>query len=237
MPFSAVIPVTPPFDFDLTLRYLQTSPSTVVERADGRSWQRAVRLEGKPFLLQVSSSGSPAALQLGVEVLGGEPSPSQGAAAVALVRRLFDADAQADQFYALAAADPVFWPVAARWRGLRPVLIADPFETLVWAIIGQQINVRFAARLKQALVEEYGGSLTIGGQRFPLFPEPAALAAASPARLRALQFSRQKADYILGVAAAAASGALDFAALGALPPEAALPELMALRGIGRWTAE
>ena len=83
----------------------------------------------------------------------------------------------------------------------------------------------------------YGDSLTVDGQRYPLFPEPAVLSAASEVRLRELQFSRQKIDYILRLSDAVASGSLDFVALATLPPDEALRELMTLRGIGRWTAE
>jgi DNA-3-methyladenine glycosylase II len=42
---------------------------------------------------------------------------------------------------------------------LRPVLIADPYEALIWAIIGQQINVSFARKLKIALSLLCGGML------------------------------------------------------------------------------
>lgn len=236
-PFARTIAATPPFDFDLTLRYLHTSPSAIVERTEGRAYERAVRLDGTPFLLRVTSQGSVDAPQLRVELHGGEVQPAQEAAALGLVRRLFDLDAPAEEFYGIAAADAVFAPVAARSRGLRPLLIPDPFEALVWAIIGQQINVTFAAKLKAALVAEYGDRLTVDGTEYLLFPEPERLAAASPERLRELQFSRQKIAYTLSVAAGAASGSLDFAALAALPPDAALAELMRLKGIGRWTAE
>lgn len=235
--FTTEITATSPFDFDLALRYLHTSPSAVIERVEGRCYQRGIRLDGQPFLLQVSSLGSVNAPRLRVDLLGGDATPAQGAAAVELVRRLFDLDAPAEEFYRIAAADPVFGPVAARWRGLRLLLIPDPFEALVWAIIGQQINVRFAAKLKAALVAEYGGHVTVDGRRYPLFPEPAVLAAASAERLRALQFSRQKTAYTLGVAEAVATGTLDFTVLGTLPPDAALRELTAIKGIGRWTAE
>src|SRR4051794_36046676 len=55
MSFAQIIPATPPFDFDLTLRYLHTSPAAIVERVEGRVYQRGVRLDGQPLLLQVSS--------------------------------------------------------------------------------------------------------------------------------------------------------------------------------------
>ncbi|MCX6022972.1 MAG: DNA-3-methyladenine glycosylase 2 [Chloroflexi bacterium] len=237
MPFAATLAATPPFDFDRTLRYLHTSPSAIVERVEGRCYLRAVRLEGAPLLLRASSVGTEEEPRLLVELLGGEATERQGALALDLVQRLFDLAAPAEEFYRIAAADPVFGPVALRCRGVRPLLIPEPFEALVWAIIGQQINIRFAAKLKAALVDEYGGTIMVDGAAYPLFPEPATLAAADPERLRALQFSRQKIAYVIGIAQAVESGALDLEAVRALPPEEALAALIRIKGIGRWTAE
>ena len=113
----------------------------------------------------------------------------------------------------------------------------SPFEALVWAILGQQINLPFAYRLKRALVERYGTRLEHDGYTYHLFPAPEALAEADPAELRAMQLSRQKSDYVRSLAALAAGGAIDWAGLRALPSDEAVAELTRLRGVGRWTAE
>lgn len=230
MPFAATLAATPPFDFDRTMRYLHTSPSSIVERVEGRCYLRAVRLEGAPLLLRVSSVGTGEAPRLLVELLGGEATDRQGALTLDLVQRLFDLAAPAEEFYRIAAADPVFAPVALRSRGVRPLLIPEPFEALVWAIIGQQINIRFAAKLKAALVDEYGGTITVDGVAYPRFPEPATLAAADPERLRALQFSRQKIAYAMAIAQAVESGTLGLEAVRALPSDDALAALMRIKG-------
>ncbi len=154
------------------------------------------------------------------------------------VERLTLHDAETAALERDVAADPVFAAVAARYRGLRPVLIADTFETLVWAILGQQINVIFAAKLKRALVERFGTALPVSGHTYWLFPEAETLAALTHERdLRPLQFSRQKSEYTILAARAVAGGALDLPALAAAGEEEALARLMALKGVGRWTAE
>lgn len=83
---------------------------------------------------------------------------------------------------------------------MRPVVIPDLFETLVWAIIGQQINVQFAAKCKRALVERFGPRFEVDGQVYLLFPTAELLANAREADLAALQFSRQKIRYTLNLA-------------------------------------
>ena len=48
----------------------------------------------------------------------------------------------------------------------------DPFEAFVWAVIGQQISLHVAFRLKAALVRRYGLSLEAGGRAYFAFPTP-----------------------------------------------------------------
>ncbi|MBI4498408.1 MAG: DNA-3-methyladenine glycosylase 2 family protein [Chloroflexi bacterium] len=237
MTFSAQIAPTPPFAFDLILRYLRSSPSSILERVDHASYRRVVVVRERPVLLSVTSVGTTEAPRLRVDVEGEGVTAAEGGAAVALVRRLFDLETDPGPFYEVAAGDPVFAALVAQCRGFRPVLIPDPFEALVWAIIGQQINITFAAKLKRVLVETFGATLDFQGQRFALFPGPERLAAADPTHLAALQFSRQKIAYLQGLARAVLDGDLDFDRIALLPSDAALAQLQRLKGIGRWTAE
>jgi DNA-3-methyladenine glycosylase II len=69
------------------------------------------------------------------------------------------------------------------------------------------------------------------------FPEPAAVAAASPEALRAMQFSTRKAEYLIGLGRLVAEGSLDLAALATAPDDEVIGRLTAVRGLGRWTAE
>jgi len=113
------------------------------------------------------------------------------------------------------------------------VTIPDPFEALVWAILGQQISVAFAARTKRALIEQYGESVEVCGRTYRLFPLPERLAALAPDDLRPLQVSRQKGAYITELA----RSGIDLEALRGLPDEEVVERLVRLKGIGRWTAE
>jgi DNA-3-methyladenine glycosylase II len=123
------------------------------------------------------------------------------------------------------------------FRGLRPVLLPDLFETIVWAIIGQQINVIFAARCKRAFVETFGTHFEVDGDPWMLFPTPEQVVEIDEARLAEIQFSRQKSRYILNLAREIVEGRLDLNALLETPPQAAQERLEQLTGIGRWTAE
>ncbi|HEX6121598.1 MAG TPA: AlkA N-terminal domain-containing protein [Ktedonobacterales bacterium] len=233
----ALVPVAP-YDFELALAYLRSSPSAVLERiSDAGVYTRALRLAGQPVLLRVWSEGTLTAPRLALEVRGAALSPAVLAAAEATIRDLFALDADSTGFRALGARDPVFGRLLARWPGLRPVRIAEPYEALLWAIIGQQIHVGFARKLKLALTEHCGEMLRLDGEAYPLLPAPRTVAALAPEALRGLQFSRQKAEYVRTVSTAIAAGELDLARLAARPHAEALATLTRYKGIGRWTAE
>lgn len=229
---------TAPFAFELALEYLRGSPSAVIERVEGDRYLRPVRLNGRTFVLSVAGAGGIDDPRLHVTLLGDEPAADDLDAAAELGRRIFAIDHDIAGLSDVAASDPIFGRLVERFRGLRPVLIPDPFETIVWAILGQQINIVFAAKLKRALVERFGGVTEAGSRSLPVFPTPERLAALEHERdLRPLQFSRQKSRAIVELARAVCEGRINLAAVGSMPADEAITTLTVLPGIGRWTAE
>lgn len=233
---SILRPVAP-FDFALLVAYLRTAPLASLERLDDGRYRRAVRIDNRDVLLTLSPVDGQGKPRLLLEVHGADVRSETLAAASATVRRAFNLDIDPAPYLDHVAGDPALGPRARRWAALRPVLLLDAFEALMWAVVGQQVNVRFARTLKAALVELCGRNLVIEGETWPLFPTPEAVAALDPAALTARQFSRAKATYVIDLAAKVASGELDLDAIGRLPRDEALARLMHYRGIGRWTAE
>jgi DNA-3-methyladenine glycosylase II len=156
-----------------------------------------------------------------VEPLDAETEP----VARALVGLAFDLDA----FYAWAADDETLATVVPRLAGFRPPLTPDPFEMLVGAITAQQVSLFSALAIRNRLIERFG---VRAGEAWS-FPSRAALAAADEDELFALGFSRRKAEYVIGLA----RSGLDLEALSVLPDDEVRARLVALRGLGEWTAE
>lgn len=129
-------------------------------------------------------------------------------------------------------------PDAARLLDNKPALwlplTAEPFEALCWAIIGQQINLSFATALRRSLIQLAG--VPIAGSTLLAHPGPAQVAALTAEQLTAQRFSRSKAAYLLGAAQAVLDGSLPLDALPGLDAAAAESRLLALRGVGPWTA-
>ncbi len=134
-----------------------------------------------------------------------------------------------DSFYAWAAADVVLGPATRRLHGFRPSLAPDPFEMLVGAITSQQVSLFSAVAIRNRFIERFG---TRVGNVWA-FPLRDRIAAANEDELVALGFSHRKAEYTVGLA----RSDVDLHDLAALPDLEVKQRLVALRGVGEWTAD
>jgi DNA-3-methyladenine glycosylase II len=159
----------------------------------------------------------------GVRISPGEPALAEH------VRRYLGVPFDLDAFAAFAATEPVLARLAVTLRGFRPPLAPDPFETLVTSITAQQISLQAAFSIRNRFIAAFG---VAHGEAYA-FPTRERLAAAEPEQLVALGFSRRKADYVVGLARAD----LDLDGLAVLPDDEVKAALVALPGIGEWTAE
>lgn len=134
----------------------------------------------------------------------------------------------------LAERDPVLGAVIARVK-LRPLRRAtDPgaagplghFRTLVTSIVSQQISLQAATAIMGRLLDRLDG-----------VPTPEGILALSDAELRALGLSASKAGYLRDLALHVQDGRLDLPHLATLPDDEVMRELVAVKGIGPWTAE
>ena len=145
------------------------------------------------------------------------------------VGRLLGVGWELEAFYGFAAGDPVLGPVTRRLAGLRPPLALEPFEALVGAISAQQISLVVAAGVRNRLIRRFGREVGAAWE----FPTEEAVAAADPAELRALGFTQRKAEYVVELA----RSRLPYGELATLPDDEVKARLVAVRGLGAWTAD
>jgi DNA-3-methyladenine glycosylase II len=145
------------------------------------------------------------------------------------VRHYLGGPVELERFTAFASTEPVLAAIVERLRGLRPPLMPDPWETLVTSITAQQVSLHAAFAIRNRFIQAYGRRCA---QAY-VFPPRDRLAGVAPEELAALGFSRRKADYVVGLA----RSDLDLDALAFLPDEEVKARLVALPGIGEWTAE
>ncbi len=127
---------------------------------------------------------------------------------------------------ALAAADPALAKAHAstpvfEWR-LRP----GGYEGLFRMIVEQQVSVAAANAIWKRVVEGLDGQVT-----------PDAVLARDVETLRSFGLSGQKAKYGHEIARAHADGHIDFDHLERLDDAEAIAALVAIKGVGKWTAE
>jgi len=126
----------------------------------------------------------------------------------------------------LTALDPIF-AECVRVGGpvLRDFTRPPGFAGLLRIIMEQQLSTQVALALWRRLEE-----------RVPAVT-PESYLALDEATLKACGFSGRKIEYGRILAEAVASGRLDLDAVHAMPDEEAIAALVALKGIGRWSAE
>jgi len=225
------------------LGYLRRAMSrdihSVTERLVGDVYTSAIALSTGPALLTLHLS--PDQVRAEVTQSSTQPAPASATAAEAhaLIVGLLGLDEDAAAFARLAKKLGLARLVAGRPE-LRFSQTPSVFDGLLWSIIGQQINFPFACLLKRRLVERASTPLPLAhppasatGLYAP--PTPAAVAALEPSDLLPLQFSRQKADYVIQSARLVASGHLELTALRTMSATRAERTLLAVRGLGPWS--
>jgi AraC family transcriptional regulator of adaptative response / DNA-3-methyladenine glycosylase II len=221
----------PPFDWTGILRFLDLRAMTGVERVADDAYARTVQLGERRGWIQVRHRPERRALLV-------EISPSLTPALPALLGRLrhvFDLSARPDVIAAHLARDPLLADAVARNPGLRVPGAFDGFELAVRAILGQQVTVRGATTLAGRFVTAFGEPIaTPRAELSRLCPTPPRVAAASVDEIASLGIIQSRARSIIALAREMADGRLVLEA-GA-QPDATMAQLVALPGIGAWTA-
>jgi DNA-3-methyladenine glycosylase II len=229
---SLRIPPPQEFSYDLALAFLKRSPRELLHKVIDDRIEKAIRINGVVVIFSIRYEKD----ELLVEFLNTKVTVAQATEVVKYIREWLDLDTDLKPFYAMCQKDKLLKALVKNFYGYRIVGQPDLFESIVWAVLGQQINVQFAYTLKQKFVERYGEAITLKEEPYYLFPTAAVVAQLAEAQLLALQFSRQKAAYTINIAKAFAAGFVSKEKLVGLSLKEAKDLLMEIKGIGNWTA-
>ena len=127
----------------------------------------------------------------------------------------------------LSKADPVLRRLIRRVGPFTLKTHRDRFDLLVRSILSQQISTKAARAIRLRLTDRVR----------PHGISPESISRLSEQELRAVGLSAQKASYLRDLADHALSGRLRLHQLGRLDDEEVIEQLIAVRGIGRWTAQ
>ncbi len=222
--------LTLPDDFRAghTLRVIGRDAESVVERVEGSTAYKAVRLGGHPAVLVMEIADG--RVRCRVEPPGAAPAAMHQAHEVALRRLGLTLDPAPFERRLAERADLL--PLIEGRRGLRIPQTADAFEGIAWAIVGQQVNLPFAYALRRDLARLCGEE---AGMSLRAHPTPDAVAALDYADLTALRYSRRKAEYLIDTARLVASGELPLESFRDAPATEVERRVGAVRGFGPWS--
>jgi 3-methyladenine DNA glycosylase/8-oxoguanine DNA glycosylase len=205
---SFALPYQPPYNWAALVRFMGPRATPGVEQVTPDCYRRA--LPGGWLEVRPSTAHD----HLDVTVEGGSADLSDRLAS------FLDIAAPVAEIEKHLRRSKRLAPTVRRESGLRIPGAWDAFELTVRAVLGQQVTVKGATTLTGRLVERFGPTVRYG----KLFPDAASLAGQD---LAVIGLPRARAAALSNVAEAFASPQ---------PPRTAA-ELLALRGIGAWTAQ
>ncbi|MFN3949708.1 AlkA N-terminal domain-containing protein [Microbacterium sp.] len=221
------LPVRGPLDTVGLFGWMRAHAIPGVEVGEERSFARVVRLPGGPgwFEVRLADDGR---LRLRARLTA----LADLGTLISRVRRLFDLDADPSAIDDELARHPELAPAVAAIPGVRVPGAVDADEMLLRAMIGQQISVASARTMQGRLTAALGAVVEVGPEPMTLFPEPGVIAA------RGLEVLRGPAARMRAIVEAA--GALADGSLTIGPGDDGAEQrerLLAMRGIGPWTAD
>ncbi len=228
----------PPFNFELTAgyhTYFQSRYGT--DTMEDGVYRRLIDLDDKLVLASVRSIGTLEAPELALELQGPELSPDDVESATDRVSWLLGVDQGLAPFYELGRADQAMAGLVEQFYGLHLPHTASVFEALVLAVLGQQISTNVARIIRTLLIETFGPSAEFDGETYYAFPRPASIWASSPAELHTMKLTQRKSEYVHGLAGSALDPEMGLECLGELTDREIVEKLVALRGVGMWTAQ
>ncbi|KOY83120.1 DNA-3-methyladenine glycosylase 2 family protein [Lysinibacillus macroides] len=230
------IKISPPndFSFPACINFFHRTDQEILYRIKDDTLYKLFKIEEQPILCKISEQATMIKIDFPIY----QPTANEKEKIVQYLVEWFDLSRDLQSFYEMAEQDKILQPIVEKYRGLRLIGIPCLFEALVWAIIGQQINLSFAYTLKQRFVETFGEQLYVEGESYWLFPTPAKIAEMQVEDLRMLQFSERKAEYTIAIAKSIVNGDLTKKLLRQQGDYSAIKKyLMTIRGIGAWTAD
>lgn len=228
-----------PYNFARSLKFGTAPPlsvrpelfSPVLDHNVDGEYRRCLWIGGQAVLLRLRAEGTVERPRMTGATWPERLDAATRAAVEDAARRIVDAETDLGEFYAAVRGDRHLARLAEAFRGLKIFRSPSLYESLVCAVLEQQVNFNFARQVQRALLAQYGAQVEFEGARYPVFPPPERLAQTPPGDLRRLQISGPKAGYIRGLAALAAAGSLH---RDSAPPT--LDDLLAHKGVGPWTA-
>ena len=231
------LPWRSPYDWDGIADFLAGRATPGVEQVLDNRYLRTISVDGETGVIECRADSKNQSLQLSVHGIATQ----NLFPVVQRVREMFDLDAPVADIADVLAKDKVLAAVLRSRPGIRVPGAWDGFELTVRAILGQQVSVKAATTLAGRIAKRYGEKIEMPdsiaansddldlGYEFPVAQKLAR------ARFNNLGLVTSRAATIRRVAQAVCNGTVTFDATQ--NPDEFRQSLMAIKGIGDWTAQ
>lgn len=230
------LPIQAPFHLEATVRVLQRRPSNRVDVWEQDRYLRAFAVADGLALVEVMNYGTIDDPDVCCSILSGGISIRSSDVIRRTLRRILGLDVDPSLLQGLAESDLTLGSTVLALRGMRPPRFADLFESFARVIPFQQLSLDAGVAIVGRFIECFGKCLEYGGRRYYAFPAAQAIAQARSDQLRSCGLSLKKAQALRFLARAIDSSELTEAQLTAMNTRDALKTLIALPGVGPWSA-
>jgi DNA-3-methyladenine glycosylase II len=219
-----------PFRLDLTVWALRRRAQNAVDLWSNDTYRRVLAVNDQPVLVEVTQKKT----KLYVTLTGPNLCTAVRQKTTLALERLLGIRRDLSKFYNFASHHPRLNKLATQFRGLKPPRFASVFEGIVNGISCQQLSLTVGIIILNRLAQRCGLS---SGPGMYAFPRPEDVARVNESDLRLLGYSRNKARALIELSGSIIEGRLDLGELERLDNQECFERLVALRGVGRWTAE
>src|ERR1700712_3340262 len=221
------LPVRTPFAYEGLFGHLAATAVPGVEEVRDGAYRRTLRLASGNGIVSLTPRPDHVQCELVLDDF------RDLSTAIARCRRLLDLDADPEAAVDVLSADPKLSALVAKAPGQRIPRTVDENELALRVVLGQQVSVKAARTHARRLVEAYGSPLQdANGALTHVFPAVEQLADIDP---KHLAFPKARQRTVVALIDALATGAV------VLDPgcdwNRAREQLLALPGVGPWTAE
>jgi AraC family transcriptional regulator of adaptative response / DNA-3-methyladenine glycosylase II len=230
LPLQLTLSYRPPFDWDTSLRVQRSHAIAGVEQIDESTYSRIFRINGTVGELTLSHDPKHFRLLLKVRTRD-----TKSLFPIAQnIRKMFDLDSDPIHISNTFSSCDIMTALSTKHPGLRITRGWDPFEGAVAAILGQFVSVKHATMLISQLVENYGEPVKnpYTGKVINFFPTVETLARETISKVKTTE-ARKNTIREFSRLVLEKKIRLD----SAQDPLVFKEQLLAIKGIGPWTAE
>ncbi|MGE5188349.1 MAG: DNA-3-methyladenine glycosylase family protein [Betaproteobacteria bacterium] len=240
MPYAAKFTIEPvaPFSLDLSAQIFVGGDYHLRNYSNG-VFQQVLRVSNELVLAKLTSHGTIDDPQLTVELISNTQLATwTKKEAEKTLRKIFNLDFELRNFYREVKNDQTMHRITQQLYGYKFPTTPTVFESLVDAIVEQQISIKVARTIEERIAKKFGDKIEIDGDCYYVFPTAKNMMGASTSDIQQVGLSKRKAEYIYNAAKFIVNGELDLEEMSVeTDVDRVVSMLDEVKGIGVWTAE